>query len=275
VRAGGSGRLSIRLDRTRRSTAQRPRDIEHPTGIRKNYEEEQAMSILGGTPGRGTGAGSGAGKDSAVVTVTERDFEREVVRSEIPVLIEFSAEWCGPCKQIEPDVTAFARDMRDKVKVVKVDIDKSPLLARELRVQSVPTFMLFVDQRIADAQVGALGRKQLDRMVEPFLPRAAGALKPVELAQLLRQGHVSAVDTREPAAFGRAHLPGAVNIPFDQIEGRLAELHMLPAQPALYCRSGDKTKELAATLAEQGVPVAFLEGGMLAWEADGLPIERP
>ena len=49
---------------------------------------------------------------------------------------------------------------------------------------------------------------------------------------------------------------------------------MLQGQPVLYCRSGDKTKELAEKLAEQGMPVAFLEGGMLAWEADGLPIER-
>jgi thioredoxin 1/putative thioredoxin len=233
------------------------------------------MSILGGMPGRGAGGG-GAGKGGGdILDVTEREFEREVIRSELPVVIEFSAEWCAPCKQIAPEVEAFARDMRGKVKVVKVDIDKSPLLARELRVQSVPTFMLFVEQRIADAVVGVSSKKGLMRMVEPFLPRAAGALKPLELAQLLKEGAVSAVDTREAAAYARAHLPGATNIPLDEIEGRLAELHMLPGQPVVYCRSGDKTKDLAAKLAEQGVPVAFLEGGLLAWESEGLPIERP
>ncbi len=234
------------------------------------------MSILGGVPGRGPGGGGGgAGAGSDIVMVTERDFEREVIRSEIPVLIEFSAEWCAPCKQIAPEIEAFAREMRGKVKVVKVDIDKSPHIARELRIQSVPTFMLFVEQRIADAQVGAVGKKRLMQMVEPFLPRAAGALKPVEVAQLLREGAVVPVDTRDAAAYARAHLPGAVNIPMDEIEGRLAELHMLPAQPVLYCRAGDKTKELATTLAEQGVPVAFVEGGMLGWESEGLPVERP
>jgi thioredoxin 1/putative thioredoxin len=236
--------------------------------------EASPMSILGGrVPGKGAG-GAKAGPD-AIPTVTEREFEREVIRSDLPVLIEFSAEWCGPCKQIAPEVEAFAREMQGKVKVVKVDIDRSPMLARELRIQSVPTFMIFVEQRVADAQVGALGKKQLQRMVEPFLPRAAGALKPAELAQLLRAGAVVPVDTREAAAYGRAHLPGAVNIPLEQIEGRLAELHMLAGQPVLYCRSGDKTKDLAARLAEQGVPVAFLEGGMLAWESEGLPVERP
>jgi thioredoxin len=248
------------------------------------------MSMLGGGVrggGRGGGAGGvgggggggGAGKSPQasedITWVTEREFEREILRSELPVFIEFTADWCAPCKQIAPEVDALAREMRGKIKVVKIDIDKAPLLARELRVQSVPTFMMFAEGRIVDAQVGAISKKQMRAMVDPFLPRAAGALKPIELAQLIREGQVSVVDTRDASAFGRAHIPGASNMPFDEIEGRLAELHMLPAQPVLYCRAGDKTKELAATLAEQGVPVAFVEGGFLGWESEGLPVERP
>jgi rhodanese-related sulfurtransferase len=66
-----------------------------------------------------------------------------------------------------------------------------------------------------------------------------------------------------------------VNIPLGEIESRLAELHMLPSPPVLYCRAGDKTKDLAARLAEQGMPVAFLEGGVLGWEASGFDLERP
>ncbi len=65
-----------------------------------------------------------------------------------------------------------------------------------------------------------------------------------------------------------------MNMPLETLETRLAELHMFTGQPVLYCRSGDKTKELAEKLADQGVPVAFLEGGLLGWEAEGLPIER-
>lgn len=112
-------------------------------------------------------------------------------------------------------------------------------------------------------------------MIEPFLPRAAGALKPAELAELLRRGQVVPIDTREPAVFGRAHLPGAVNMPLDDLPNRLAELHMLPGAPVLYCRAGDKTKELAERFAGEGTPVAFLEGGLLGWEATGLELERP
>jgi thioredoxin 1/putative thioredoxin len=233
------------------------------------------MTLIGGPlGGRGSGGGSG-GEKGDVPFVTEREFEREVLTSEIPVLIEFTADWCQPCKTIAPEVEAFAKEVKGKVKVVKVDIDRSPVIARQLRVQSVPTFMLFAEQRIADAQVGAIGRKEMRAMVEPFLPRQEGALKPIELAQLLKQGQVVAVDTRDAAAYGRAHLPGAKHMPLEELAGRLAELYMLQGQPVLYCRAGDKTKDLAATLAEQGVPVAFLEGGLLAWEAEGLPIERP
>jgi thioredoxin 1/putative thioredoxin len=63
-------------------------------------------------------------------------------------------------------------------------------------------------------------------------------------------------------------------MPLEEIQGRLAELHMLAGQPVLYCRAGDRTKEMSEKLVEEGLPVAFLEGGLLAWEADGLPIQR-
>ncbi len=240
------------------------------------------MTILGGFGGKGRGAGgtgangSGPAKDGAgtVPYVTERDFEREVLRSEVPVLIEFTADWCQPCKAIAPEVEAFAREFSGRAKVVKIDVDKAPVIAQQLRVQSVPTFMVVAEGRIQDAVVGAIRRKKMQELVEPFLPRPAGALKPAELAQLVAGHAVVPIDTREAAAFARAHLPGAVNMPLEGIESRLAELHMLQGQPVLYCRGGDKSKELSEKLAEQGMPVAFLDGGLLGWEAEGLPIQR-
>ncbi len=244
------------------------------------------MTILGGFGGNGSGraggaggaggtaAGGAGGKAGSVPYVTERDFEQVVLRSELPVLMQFTADWCQPCKAIAPEVEAFSREMEGKAKVVKIDVDKSPVIAQQLRVQSVPTFMVVAEGRIQDAVVGAVRKKKMQEMVEPFLPRAAGAVKAPELAQLLAGGAVVPVDARDAAAFGRAHLPGAVNIPAEELETRLAELHMLQGQPVLYCRSGDKTKAVAERLAEEGTPVAFLEGGILAWEAEGLPIQR-
>jgi thioredoxin 1/putative thioredoxin len=225
--------------------------------------------------GKGSDGKKPPAQKDAIPFLTERDFEAEVLRSEIPVVVQFTADWCEPCKKIAPEVEAFQKEMKDQVKVVRVDVDRAPVLAQRLRIQSVPTFMLVAQQRVVDVVVGALNRKKLRELVEPVLPRAEGALKTVEVAQLIKEGAVVAIDTRDAGAYGRAHLPGAQNIPLEEIQNRLAELHMFAGQPVLYCRAGDKTKDLAATMAEQGMPIAFLEGGMLAWEADGLPIERP
>ncbi|MFO0547142.1 MAG: thioredoxin domain-containing protein [Polyangiaceae bacterium] len=211
----------------------------------------------------------------AVPYVTEQDFEREVVRSELPVLVEFTADWCQPCKTVAPELEAVARDLQGKAKVVKIDIDRSKRLATLMKVQSVPTFVVFSKGRPVVGEQGVLRRNDLAGLLEPYLPRAEGAIKPVELAQLVQQGQVCPVDTREPSAYNRAHIPTAVNIPGDQIESRLAELHMLAGEPILYCRSGDKSKELSERLAANGIPVGFLEGGLLAWEGSLLPIERP
>jgi thioredoxin len=212
---------------------------------------------------------------ASLPVVTERTFEQEVLLSELPVLLEFSAEWCGPCKQMAPDLQALARELEGKAKVVMLDIDKSPNIPRQMGVQSVPTFVVFHGGRPVGGKVGAMRKAELRGLLEPFLPRAEGAIRPEELVQLMKAGRVSVVDTREAPVFNRAHLPTAINLPLEEIETRLAELHMLPATPVLYCRAGDRTKELAAKLAEQGLPVAFLEGGVLGWEAAGQKLERP
>ncbi|MBI4699612.1 MAG: thioredoxin [Deltaproteobacteria bacterium] len=211
----------------------------------------------------------------ALKVVSESQFEAEVLRSELPVLVEFFATWCAPCKQVAPEVEALAAELEGKAKVVKVDIDQCKRLAQMLRIQAVPTFMAFAQGRPVGMEQGVVRRAKLRELVEPFLPRAQGAVTAAELAQLLRAGEVVAVDTRDGASYGRAHLPGAKHMPLEQIEQRLAELHMLSAPAVLYCRGGDRSRALCDKLGREGVPVAFLEGGLLAWEAEGLPVERP
>lgn len=235
------------------------------------------MHIFGGGPkpkGSASGPGPGGAK-SSLLTVGEREFEQEVLLAESPVLVVFASDRSQACVAAMAEVEAFAKEVEGKLKIVKVDIDKAQMLARQLRLQSVPTFMLFVDQRLGDAQVGPLSRKQLHAMVEPFMPRSQGLLKARELAELIKQNVVVPVDIRDAAAFGRAHLPGARNIPEEELESRLAELFMLPGQPVLYDRTGEKSKALSEKMAAQDTPMAFLEGGILAWESEGLAVERP
>lgn len=211
----------------------------------------------------------------AIPVVTEKDFEREVIRSPIPVLVEFFARNSAACQRLEPELQAYAVEVEGKAKVVKVDSDASPRLAEMLRVQTLPTLYVFVDGQLAQAASGASKREDLRQFMDRFLPRAEGAIKARELAPLLKEKQVAAIDTREERAFGRAHIPGAIHMPLTEIEGRLAELHMLGAEPVLYCRTGHESKDLADKLTAQGVPVGFLEGGFLAWEAELLPVERP
>ncbi len=211
---------------------------------------------------------------AGLTQVTERNFEAEVLRSEVPVLIEFGATWCGPCKTVAPELEAVASELRGKVKVVTVDVDQAPMLSREFGVQSVPAFVVFAEGRPVDGRVGAMNRKQIKQMLEPVLPRSAGALNPEELQQLQSRGAVSLVDTREAVVFNRARIEGAVNIPLEEIEGRLEELAALPSTPVLYCRTGEQTKEIAQKLAAKGAPVSYLEGGVLNWEASGFELVR-
>jgi thioredoxin len=210
----------------------------------------------------------------AVKMVGEQDFEAEVLRSELPVLVDFMADWCQPCKVVAPEVDALGQELEGKAKCVRVDVDRSPRIAAMLRIKSVPTFIVFAQGQPVAAEQGAVRRARLRALLDPFLPRAQGAVRPEELAQLLQQPGVVAVDTRDAGSFGRAHLPRAVHMPLEDIEGRLAELAMLGVA-VLYCRGGAQSKELAEKLGKDGMQVAFLEGGLLGWEAAGLPIERP
>jgi thioredoxin 1/putative thioredoxin len=207
--------------------------------------------------------------------INEQNFEREILDSDVPVLVEFGAEWCGPCKTVLPELEALSRELSGKAKVVQIDIDKAPLLAQQMGVQSVPTFVVFHQGRPVDGRQGALRKAQLQQLLEPFLPRAAGALKPEEVMKLLTQRRIALVDTRAAEVFGRAHIQGAVSLPADVLESRLAELGKLQAIPVLYCRDGKQSQELSGKLAKQGLPVSFLEGGVLAWESAGGRLARP
>src|SRR4051794_23779988 len=167
------------------------------------------MHIFGGSKGPAGPPGQPGSTKTSLLTITEREFEQEVLLSELPVLVEFTVESAPQCQAMIPPLEELAKELDGKLKVVLCDIEKSPALARQLRLQSVPTFMLFVEQKLGDAQVGALSKKQLRAMVEPFLPRQAGALKAREVAELIKQGVIVPVDIRDASAYGRAHLPKA------------------------------------------------------------------
>ena len=85
----------------------------------------------------------------------EKDFEREVLKSEVPTVVDFYADWCGPCRMVSPIIESLSREYAGRVKFVKVDTDDNQALATRYQVMSIPTVMIFDSGRIVDTIVGA------------------------------------------------------------------------------------------------------------------------
>lgn len=98
--------------------------------------------------------------------VTDTDFETEVINADTPVMVDFWAEWCGPCKNLSPLVDEVANEMGEKVKVVKVNIDDSPEAPTKYGVRGIPTLMIFKNGQVVDTKVGGMPKSQLVEWLE-------------------------------------------------------------------------------------------------------------
>lgn len=101
----------------------------------------------------------------AVLTLTKENFETEALKSDIPVLVDFWADWCGPCRMFSPIVDEFAEENEGKVKVGKVNVDEQPELAGQYGVMSIPTAILFRDGEIAATLVGLQSKSALEELI--------------------------------------------------------------------------------------------------------------
>ena len=110
----------------------------------------------------------------ATVKVTDDSFEADVLKSPTPVLVDFWAEWCGPCKQIGPALEQIADELSGQVVIAKVNIDDSPMIPSKLGVKGIPTLMLFKDGQMASMKVGAMPKgKIVEWLAEAGISQAA------------------------------------------------------------------------------------------------------
>ena len=103
------------------------------------------------------------------VNVTKENFEVEVVNSDIPVIIDFWAEWCVPCKMIDPVLAEISEEYKGKLKVAKVNVDEAGELASEYNIISIPTLMVFNKGEVVKQQVGAVSRDVIEGMFKDLL----------------------------------------------------------------------------------------------------------
>lgn len=106
---------------------------------------------------------------SEILHINDADFETVVVQSDIPVLVDFWAPWCGPCKMIAPILDEIAPEFAGKVKIVKINVDDNQLVAGQFGIRSIPTLLLFKNGQLVATQVGALPKNQLAAFINQHL----------------------------------------------------------------------------------------------------------
>jgi thioredoxin 1 len=106
---------------------------------------------------------------AGITNLSDTNFDEEIKSSDEPVLVDFWAEWCGPCKMIGPTLEEIGKDYAGRLKIVKLNVDDAPDTARRYEVMSIPTLILFKDGEPSLRIIGAKGKGQLVQEIDPFL----------------------------------------------------------------------------------------------------------
>ncbi len=99
------------------------------------------------------------------IVLTDENFESEVLQSDLPVLVDFWAEWCVPCRMLSPVVDQIAQEYADKVKVAKLNVDECPETAQKYTIQSIPTLMVFKNGEVASKNIGVIPKRNIEEML--------------------------------------------------------------------------------------------------------------
>ena len=103
---------------------------------------------------------------SSAAAVTDSSFDKEVLQSDLPVLVDFWAPWCGPCRQLSPTIDEVAKDLGDAIEIVKCNVDENPETPSKYMVRGIPTLIIFKDGKIVDTKVGALQKAALTQWIK-------------------------------------------------------------------------------------------------------------
>jgi thioredoxin 1 len=113
--------------------------------------------------------------NTSIAHVSDEQFDEQVLKSSEPVLVDFWAEWCGPCKMIAPILDEVATSYAGKLKVAKINIDQNQKTPRSYNVRGIPTLMIFKDGKVQATQIGAVSKTQLTQLIDKTIQAAGGA----------------------------------------------------------------------------------------------------
>lgn len=103
------------------------------------------------------------------INITDANFAKEVAESSLPVLVDFWAPWCGPCRMVAPVVEEIAKEYSGKLKVGKVNVDEAPGVATQFGIMSIPTLMIFKAGKVMENRVGAMNKKDMAALIAPYI----------------------------------------------------------------------------------------------------------
>ena len=106
---------------------------------------------------------------SNTLTFTDAGFDRDVLNSDVPVLVDFWAEWCAPCRMMAPTIDTLATEYAGKVKVGKLDVDSNGQTAMRYNIRGIPTLLLFKNGRVVEQKVGAVGKSEVKKMLDAHI----------------------------------------------------------------------------------------------------------
>ena len=109
---------------------------------------------------------------------TDGAWEQDVLKSDVPVLVDFWAPWCGPCKAMGPTIDALAGEYAGKIKIGKMNTDENPATPMKYQVRGIPTLLLFKNGKVVEQRVGAMPKPDVQKMLDPHVPAVAAAKAP-------------------------------------------------------------------------------------------------
>ncbi len=107
--------------------------------------------------------------DDVIVNVTDDSFEKDVIKSNTPIVVDFWAPWCGPCRAVGPIIEELAQELKGRLKVAKVNVDENPNIAANYGIRSIPTIMLFKDGKLEDTLIGLAPKDRFEEFVKKVL----------------------------------------------------------------------------------------------------------